>query len=416
LYITDEGGNYDFCSTFLSVQDPNGACGSVPTTGQVSTVNTEGCEIEGIDYYINGVPNLNLGSFLITSLNVGDEVSPFVDINYLNGVTTYDLVLIHKHILNLQSLDEPWQLIAADANQNGVITTLDIILLRALILHIITELPNGNSWAFLPSSFVYDGVMPDFEFLGVKIGDVNGTASGTSCFQSPTTDTRTLGTLNLTAKNQTIKTGKTYTVNTFANNYEQIIGGQFTLDFDATALEFQSIEGNHLIDLNEENFGKKLTDDGFILCSWNTSASQNLNAKEAFCNITFTAKKDGKLSDYLTINSKKINAEVYVENGNEIEFWNAELSFENEVHNNTFTISPNPFSKQTTFNFSVENAGQIELEIFDSNGRLVFSQQKHIQAGKNKIELQKANLPTNGIYFYKIKTDHDVTAGKIIAQ
>ena len=168
--------------------------------------------------------------------------------------------------------------------------------------------------------------------------------------------------------------------------------------------------------LPEQNFGKKEVDDGFILCSWNTSASQNLNVEEAFCNITFTAKKDGKLSDYLTINSKKINAEVYVENGNEIEFWNAELSFENETYNNTFTISPNPFSEQTTFNFSLENAGQVEIEISDSNGRLVFFQQKFMHTGKNKIEIQKVNLVTNGIYFYKIKTDHDVNAGKIIAQ
>ena len=265
LYVTDAAGNYDFCSTFLSIQDPNGACGSVPTTGQVSTVNTEGCEIEGMEYDINGTFFQN-ESFLITSLNVGDEVTPSDDINYLNGVTIYDLVLIHKHILNLQSLDEPWQLLAADANQNGAITTLDIILLRALILQNITQLPSGNSWAFLPSSFVYDGAMPDFEFLGVKIGDVNETAVVPNCFQAPTTDTRTLGSLNLTAKNKTIKTGKTYTINTFANNYEKIIGGQFTIDFDATALEFQSIEGNNSIELNEENFGKTLTDDGFILC------------------------------------------------------------------------------------------------------------------------------------------------------
>ena len=413
LYVTDAAGNSDFCSTFVNIQDPNGACATVPTTGQVTTLNIEDCDVEGVEYDINGVFIQN-GSFLISGLNIGDEVTPHKSDNYLNGVTTYDLVLISKHVINVQSLDQPWQLLAADANQNGVITTLDITLLRALILQVITQLPNEKSWAFLPSSFVYDGVMPDFEFLGVKIGDVNGTASVPNCFHSPTIDTRTLGTLNFIAKNQTIKTGKTYTINTFAENYEQIIGGQFTIDFDATALEFQSIEGNSSIDLNEENFGKTQAGDGFILCSWNTLASQNLNEEEAFYNITFTAKKDGKLSDYLTINSKKINAEVYVEDGNEMEFWNTELNFEEEDNRNEFYISPNPFSEQTTFNFSLENVGQIELEIFDTNGRLVFSQQKNMSAGKNQIDIQKANLPMNGIYFYKIKTDTQINSGKFI--
>ncbi len=415
LYVTDAAGNFDFCSTFISIQDPNGACGTIPTTGQVSSLNEEGCDIEGVVYDIDGIYFQN-GPFLISGLDIGSVVTPTLSGNYLNGVTTYDLVLISKHIINVQQLDQPWQLLAADANQNGAITTLDIVLLRALILQNITQLPNVNSWLFLPSSFAYDGMMTDFEFLGVKVGDVNGTSSVPNCFQAPTIDTRTLGTLNLTAKNKIIKSGETYTINTFPDNYEKIIGGQFTIDFDASALDFKNIEGNNSIELTDENFGKTQSDDGFILCSWNTSASQNLNTEEAFYNITFTARKDGKLSDYLTINSKKINAEVYVENGNEIEFWNADLSFENEISNNTFTISPNPFSEQTTFNFSLEKAGQVELEIFDTNGRLVFSQQENMPEGENQIEIQKSNLRSNGIYFYKIKTNNNVNTGKIISQ
>ncbi|MFK7771770.1 MAG: T9SS type A sorting domain-containing protein [Saprospiraceae bacterium] len=419
LYVTDAAGNADFCSTFVNVQDPSGACdstGGTITTGLVYTIDPQDCDIEDMEYSINGSPNSLPGSFLISTLNIGDQVTPFKNNNYLNGVTTYDLVLISKHVLNLQQFDQPWQLLAADANQNGAITTLDIIILRALILQNITQFPNGSSWAFSPSSFVYDGVMPDFEFLGVKIGDVNGTASMPNCFQAPVIDTRTLETLNLTTKNQLIKVGKTYTITTFAHNYEKIIGGQFTIEFNATALEFQSIEGNNSIELNEENFGKNLADDGFILCSWNTSASQNLNVEDTFFNITFTAKKDGRLSDYLTINSKKINAEIYVEDGTNMEFWNAELSFENKQFNNTFTISPNPFSEKTIFNFSLENLGNVELEIFDTNGRLVFSQQKNMPAGENQIEILKANLLSNGIYFYKIKTDNNVNTGKIISQ
>jgi len=64
----------------------------------------------------------------------------------------------------------------------------------------------------------------------------------------------------------------------------------------------------------------------------------------------------------------------------------------------------------------LENAGQVELEIFDTNGRLVFSQQKYMHAGENQIEIQKANLPTHGIYFYKIETYNNVNTGKIISQ
>ena len=416
LYVTDEAGNSDFCSTFISIQDPSGVCSNLPTIIGIQTLNVNDEPIEGIEYDVNGViyPNANIA---LANLDSGDVITPIKNINYLNGVTTYDIVLIQKHILNLYQLDEPWQLLAADVNQNNSITSLDIAITRSVILNINTSFPNEISWIFDPSSYTYDGIIGPITFLGIKLGDVNGTASPNGLQNNPI-DTRTFdGSLNLLAKDQTLKAGKTITLTTFAHNYEKIIGGQFTIDFDPMALEFQSIEGNSSIELNEENFGKNDVDDGFILCSWNTSASQILNEEEAFYNITFTAKKDGKLSDYLTINSKKINAEVYVEdgNGNEIEFWNAGLSFENETGNNTFTISPNPFSEKTTFNFSLENAGNVELEIFDTNGRLVFSQQKNMPTGGNQIEIQKANLLTNGIYFYRFKTKNQFYSGKLVS-
>ena len=416
LYVTDDAGNFDFCSTYVNIQDPFNVCGNLPTSGMVSTVTTDGCDLEGVEYDINGNLIQN-GSFSISNLDAGDVVTPSIpDNNYLNGVTTYDLVLIDFHILNIQQLDEPWKLIAADVNENGAITTLDKVLLRALILYNITSLPNGKSWVVNPSTYTHDGIMTEFSFLGIKLGDVNSTVFVPNCLQGSTVDSRTLGSLNIFAKNQTFKKGETITINTFAENYEKIIGGQFTLDFDASALEFQSIEGNESIDLENENFGLSMVDEGLILCSWNTSTSQNLDSNDAFYNITFTAKKDGKLSDFLTINSKKLNNEIYIKNENDFEFWNVELNLKNEQVKDVLSISPNPFSEKTTFNFSLEKEGKVELEFFDTNGRLIFSQQKNMQIGENQIEIQKSNLPNNGIYFYKIKTDNNVNSGKIISQ
>lgn len=122
---------------------------------------------------------------------------PIKNINPLNGVSTNDLVLISKHILGIQPLDSPWKLIAADANQDGKITTTDIVVLRKLILGITSELPNGKSWRFVPQPhsfpdpanpfqppFPERGEVPNtadpapagFNFKGVKIGDVDFSA------------------------------------------------------------------------------------------------------------------------------------------------------------------------------------------------------------------------------------------------
>ena len=44
------------------------------------------------------------------------EVEAEKNDNYLNGVSTLDLVLIQKHILGLQLLNSPYKVIAADIN------------------------------------------------------------------------------------------------------------------------------------------------------------------------------------------------------------------------------------------------------------------------------------------------------------
>jgi hypothetical protein len=83
----------------------------------------------------------------------------------LEGVTPFDLTLISKHILGIEALNSPFQLIAADANNSGSITTTDIIELRKLILGIYQELPNNSSWRYVPDYCFLD---PDFtqEFYG----------------------------------------------------------------------------------------------------------------------------------------------------------------------------------------------------------------------------------------------------------
>jgi hypothetical protein len=78
------------------------------------------------------------------------SVTPSKNDDPLNGITEEDLTQIANHILGTEPFDSPYKIIAADANQDGHVTTLDIRYLRKLILGYIDELPNGKSWRFVP--------------------------------------------------------------------------------------------------------------------------------------------------------------------------------------------------------------------------------------------------------------------------
>ncbi len=82
-------------------------------------------------------------------------VTPKKNDNPLNGLTTYDLVLISKHILGIEPLGSPYKMIAADANNSNSITTFDIVEFRKLILGINQALPNNESWRFMYNDYIF---------------------------------------------------------------------------------------------------------------------------------------------------------------------------------------------------------------------------------------------------------------------
>ncbi len=172
-------------------------------------------EIPQVRYAVSGV-NCNNDSlaFELYSDITGSAVTPFSsisgrgyvitlqpskDMDPLNGVTTFDMLIISRHILGVEPLDSPYKLIAADVNQDGQVTLMDIIIMRRLILGITDELPNGKSWRFMPFNYAFPNpanpfqedfpeyivtpaifnpsqVESGFRFIGVKIGDVNFSA------------------------------------------------------------------------------------------------------------------------------------------------------------------------------------------------------------------------------------------------
>ncbi|WP_421795426.1 hypothetical protein [Haliscomenobacter sp.] len=122
-------------------------------------------------------------------------ITPSKTTDPLNGVSTFDLIQIQRHILNIKTFDSPYQYIAADINRSGTVTTLDLIQLRKVILGIDTNFANNSSWRFINVDHIFQhptdplrDYLPEtirigplngirnVEFVGIKIGDLNNSA------------------------------------------------------------------------------------------------------------------------------------------------------------------------------------------------------------------------------------------------
>jgi hypothetical protein len=108
--------------------------------------------------------------------------------NYENGVEAVDMLLMRRYILGINTLRIEQQF-AGDIDRSGEIDALDMLYLRRFLLGITTSLPGGTSWRFFPESTIqnpsspydlfgvtFNSVTTNFNFIGVKTGDLNGSA------------------------------------------------------------------------------------------------------------------------------------------------------------------------------------------------------------------------------------------------
>ena len=436
LWVTDASGNQDFCETFVIIQANQQQCsginGDPSIAGTVATEDAEG--VENVEIFINSNAAFNANvttdqnGYFYMEVPQGNDytVTPFKDSDHLNGVTTFDLVKITKHILNIESLDSPYKMIAADANNSGSITTLDLVHIRKLILLIDNAYSNNTSWRFVDASYVFpDPLNPwaedfpeivnlnnlmdngtDNNFVAVKIGDVNGNAQTNGLSGA---DDRTFeGSLIFNTEDRWVTAGEEFTVYFTSANFN-VSGYQFTLNFDDEKLAFSSI---HEGVANAQNFGLSKLEQGAITTSWNSDRTQLKADDEVIFGLNFKAMTDGKLSEMVYANSRFTTAEAYGDND---ELYDIALVFKDE--NSAFELYqnvPNPVAKATTIGFNLPEGDAGVLTIFDMNGRIVFSQKNTYETGYNEITINANQLGAAGVYYYQLKTSEHVAMKKMI--
>lgn len=127
--------------------------------------------------------------------NSSVKITPFrKDNKVANGISASDIVAIQKHILAVLPMTDPLKILASDANLSKNIAASDLVLLRKVVLTILDTMP--QSWRFVPKNYTFpnpqssynapesitipklEAIRNDLDFWGIKIGDVNNSASG----------------------------------------------------------------------------------------------------------------------------------------------------------------------------------------------------------------------------------------------
>jgi hypothetical protein len=442
LTVTDESGNSAFCQTTVVVQDNFGVCPSQNTATIAGKLTNEVGDplpqrLVGLSGGISMAVFTNVdGTYAFPSLPIGNSytVTPTYNTKLLNGVTTYDMVLIRRHILGVESLNSPYKIIAADVNKSNSVTTLDLVDLQRLILNVSTSFPNGNtSWRFVDAGFVFDDpkkpfakpfpeaiVLPNLEgnlwnrnFVGIKVGDVNGSASGSNLLGEETGERSFVKSLIFKTKDIELEAGYEYVVPFTVEpesiqDIQSIAGFQFTIDFDENALALHGIEQGALVTLGQSNFAIL---DAALTVSWENVTDQPVPGGVPVFILKFLAKNSVRLSEALALNSSVTPVEaiggLFGSPDASYELLGVGLFFEKTVREPLALLqnTPNPFRDRTAVRFQLPEATSVTLRVYNVFGKLLKTLQADYSQGVHRVEIDLGAEPAKGVLFCELEAE-----------
>ena len=331
------------------------------------------------------------------------------DINPMNGVSTADLVAINKHILGTLPLNTAYKQIAADVNKDKRISTADMVELRKMILYVQQGFTNNQSWRLInkghnftttnpltesyEEGYAYSNIQKGEEvnYVGVKIGDVNGSAKPNEWIGG---EERSNGTLVFDAEDIQLTSGETKTIEFKASELANISGYQFTMNFDKEALEVMEMGG---ADMTANNFGL-LMKEGAVTTSFDGKVTS-----EVVFTMTVKAKKNVQLREALSVGSRYTAAEAYTMSGEKLD---VAMSFNGKVAGSyeLFQNQPNPFNGKTVIGFTMPQAGAATITVFDAAGRTVKVINMNAVKGYNQVMVDKSEIGATGVLSYRLTT------------
>ncbi|GJM32018.1 MAG: hypothetical protein DHS20C18_10190 [Saprospiraceae bacterium] len=435
------GPNYDYCETYVLVQDNmfNLCGGGADIAGRIAVENDEPLEDALVE--LSGATDLadetnTVGQYGFQQLQQGYDytITPFLDEDASNGVTTFDILLMTKHILGVQLLSSPYKLIAADINNSGYISTQDAIQLRKLVLNVITAFPNNTSWRFVPKDYAFPnpqnpwqesfpevinlnnltaGNIPLLDFVAIKMGDLN--LSAATHFQDVEDRFDQRDHFIFYTENQQLVEGKTIAVPLYAKDISSCSGFQFTMEF-GPSLVLDHIDYGVL---KASNVGQKYLDSGVLTFSWeavNRTQEADNSIEEPLLVFHFKTIGSGSLQEHLALNSSITPAEAYLRETEELLLPKLEFSAPEEpcLEAALFQNWPNPFTQFTNIPIYLPQAKTIHLAVYNAKGRRLLSRTFSLLSGHHLLRLNNEELPEIGVLFYEVQVDGQSLIRKMV--
>ncbi|MBK9149789.1 MAG: T9SS type A sorting domain-containing protein [Saprospiraceae bacterium] len=446
MTVTDLASNQDFCLVRLILQDnadvcPNQDLNTVLLSGRVTTPDHKPAKNVKVTLNSNApeqnktvLTNIN-GVYTFNTLpkHFNYKITAEYNGDIMAGISTLDLVFIQRHILQMEPLGGPYQIIAADVDNNEKVTASDIVALRKVILGITETFPNSQkSWRFVNSTVNFVNPSAPFPFLeeiylqnlagnrtnqnfmAVKIGDVNNSLTFANNEQG--LENRSDKALTLESPLSKARVREDLRIPVYASDLTEIYGLQFTLKFDPALVEFKDLEAGTL-NIQTQHYSGHKAQDGLVTLAWHQENPETLTTDEPLFYMVFEAKKSFDQRRILEVTSDITYAAAFEDL---ISFMPVRMETRTsgtKAESNNFALhqnQPNPFNDLTQIAFTLPESNYTTLRIFDVTGRQIYQMTGHYTKGDHSISIRKSEIGTSGVYYYKLESGKSTATRKMI--
>ncbi len=434
--VSDAAGNTSACATTISVADGLHLClggadvgGTVRTEGNLALANVP-VVLTGDGFrQLDDCSDVGAFAFHDVPTGLAYHLRPENRNKWLNGVSTYDLLLIQKHILGIAPLPSPLKIIAADANHSNSITTFDVLQLRKMILGILDSLPGNSSWRFVPAGFQFSDPTNPFasafpeelvytalnvnqlaqDFVGIKVGDVNLSANAADS-RTPT------DTVFLHVENRSLTRDFPMTLPVKIGGWARLDGLQFDLWIDPKMATMRGVDFPKNGRLGAENLTLNAAA-GRVSVSWDYTRGKPAATDSLIFTLNLDSHTDASVGEILKIEASRLSPEAYPTGGKPTEAVDLQLVGDpwRRGEWRVLPCIPNPFLDETLVPFVLPVATEVTLTVSDAVGRVVFQRVEKRSRGYNELRIRRENLPGPGVYFFQLTTPETPgMGGKVI--
>ena len=396
--------------------------------GTVTSIHNEAVSkvavgLKSLSSVLNHSETDNSGQYAFGSMPSGGKynIIPFKDDNWSNGVSTLDLIQIQNHILGKSIINDGYNMIAADVNNDANISAIDLVHLRKIILGIDHQVKNNTSWRFvwngddiksrlnlsspIVEEYNLDALSKNMQidWTGIKVGDLSGNAVANGIEKSESRSNELL-TLSWELK---IQDGQKqlYLFSPTLSDFNGI-QGEFHLP---SSINIKRIR-NGQINMTSENIHVDNANERLTF-SFSTLSPMKINANVPLFSIEINGAIDIE-NNLLALGMNAIMPEIYTN-------LNARKYTLEKVINddNQFELSqnePNPWKESAAITVIAQSDGDADFNIYDVQGRKILSRKISLRTGQNTIVVRKEEVSIVGVLLYELVFDDNVITKKMI--